>query len=158
MTLIGIVAMTHDRVIGRDGTLPWHLPDDLKFFKRTTHGHPVVMGRTTYESIGRPLPGRRNVVLTRNPDWQAEGVDVIHAPDELSALSLEGKVFIIGGAKVYAELLDKLDELLVTWVHEPHAGDTYFPAFEDRFDQPDVLERHHAFDILHYQKSEHQTS
>ena len=84
---IGIVAMTDDRVIGRGGTLPWHLPDDLAFFKRTTKGHPVVMGRKTYESIGRPLPGRRNIVMTRDPGWSAAGVEVIHSPSGLDALA-----------------------------------------------------------------------
>ena len=155
MTLIGIVAMTRDRVIGRDGTLPWHLPGDLKFFKRTTHGHPIVMGRATYESIGRPLPGRRNVVLTRNADWQADGVEVIHHPDDLRKWLSEDTVFVIGGAEIYTAMLDMLDELIVTWVHESHAGDTYFPAFVNHFAEPEVIERQAAFDIYHYTKPRH---
>ena len=78
--------MTPRRVIGRDGGLPWHLPADLAFFKKTTTGHPIVMGRKTYESIGRPLPNRRNIVLTRDPDWSAEGVEVIHRPEDIDDL------------------------------------------------------------------------
>lgn len=146
--LIAIVAMTPERVIGRDGTLPWHLPEDLAFFKRTTSGHPVVMGRKTYESIGRPLPKRRNLVLTRDPAWRAEGVEVIHSPDQLPAT--DGPVFIIGGAEIYAAFLDKLDELLVSRVHESHPGDTRFPEFEHLFTAPVVVESHDAFQVLRY--------
>jgi dihydrofolate reductase len=146
--LIAIVAMTPERVIGRDGTLPWHLPEDLAFFKRTTSGHPIVMGRKTYESIGRPLPKRRNIVLTRDPAWRADGVEVIHSPDQLPAT--EGPVFIIGGAEIYAAFLDKLDELLVSRVHESHPGDTRFPEFEHLFATPVVVESHDAFQVLRY--------
>ncbi|HEY8990640.1 MAG TPA: dihydrofolate reductase, partial [Luteolibacter sp.] len=104
--LIAVVAMTADRVIGRDGTLPWHLPEDLQFFKRTTSGHPIVMGRKTFESIGKPLPKRRNIVLTRDPSWQAPGVEVIHSPAELLNLpDLGDTVFLIGGAEIYAAFL-----------------------------------------------------
>jgi dihydrofolate reductase len=148
--LIAIVAMTPDRVIGRDGTLPWHLPEDLAFFKRTTSGHPIVMGRKTYESIGRPLPKRRNIVLTRDPAWQAAGVEVIHSPDQLPEAG--GPVFIIGGAEIYAAFLDKLDELLVSRVHESHPGDTRFPEFEHLFAEPQVVETHDAFQVLRYSR------
>jgi dihydrofolate reductase len=81
--LTAIVAMTPDRVIGRAGILPWHMPEDLAFFKRVTSGHPIVMGRKTFESIGRPLPKRRNIVLTRDAGWSASGVEVIHRPEEI---------------------------------------------------------------------------
>jgi dihydrofolate reductase len=150
MKLIAIVAMTPDRVIGRDGTLPWHLPDDLAFFKRTTSGHPIVMGRKTYESIGRPLPKRRNIVLTRDPAWQAPGVEVIHSPDQLP--QVDGPVFIIGGAEIYAAFLDKLDELLVSRVHAPHSGDTRFPEFEQHFPNSEVVETHDAFQVFRYSR------
>ncbi len=150
MKLIAIVAMTQDRVIGRDGTLPWHLPEDLAFFKRTTSGHPIVMGRKTYESIGRPLPKRRNIVLTRDPAWQAAGVEVIHSPDQLP--EVDGPVFIIGGAEIYAAFLDKLDELLVSRVHESHPGDTHFPEFEHLFFNPEVVETHDAFQVYRYSR------
>lgn len=151
--LIAIVAMTPEHVIGRNGTLPWHLPEDLAFFKRTTSGHPIVMGRKTYESIGRPLPKRRNIVLTRDAAWSAPGVEVIHSPEELDALAdLTGEIFIIGGAEIYAVFLDRLDELLVSWVYENHSGDTRFPAFEDRFSIPEVTEKYEDFEVRRYLK------
>ena len=115
MTLTAIVAMTPERVIGRDNALPWHFPEDLRFFKRTTSGHPVVVGRKTYDSIGRALPGRQNIVLTRERSWSAEGVTVIHSPEELSSLELQDPdVFVMGGAEIYALFLPLLDELLIS--------------------------------------------
>jgi dihydrofolate reductase len=106
------------------------------------------MGRKTYESIGRPLPKRRNIVLTRDPAWQAPGVEVIHSPDQLP--QVDGPVFIIGGAEIYAAFLDKLDELLVSRVHAPHSGDTRFPEFEQHFPNSEVVETHDAFQVLRY--------
>lgn len=151
--LIAVVAMTADRIIGRDGTLPWHLPEDLAFFKRTTSGHPIVMGRKTYESIGRPLPKRRNIVLTRDPAWSAPGVEVIHAPDELLALPELGEtVYVIGGAEIYAALLGVTDELLVSHVFENHPGDTRFPDFEGGYPQVEIVERHDTFEVRRYRK------
>ncbi|WP_193213958.1 dihydrofolate reductase [Luteolibacter marinus] len=152
MKLIAIVAMTPDRVIGRDGTLPWHLPEDLAFFKRTTSGHPIVMGRKTYDSIGRPLPKRRNIVVTRDPGWSADGVEAIHSPGALSGLDLEGDVFIIGGSRIYEAFLPYLDELLVSHVHHPYPGDTRFPAFEERFGPGEIIESHEAFDVRRYHR------
>jgi len=146
--LTAVVAMTPDRIIGRNGTLPWHLPEDLAFFKRTTSGHPIVMGRKTYESIGRPLPKRRNIVLTRDKAWSAPGVEVIHAPGELLDLSeLGGEVFIIGGAEIYAAFMDVTDALLVSHVFEHYEGDTRFPEFEERFPNKSVVEIHDAFEV-----------
>lgn len=148
MHLVAIVAMTTDRVIGRNGTLPWHLPDDLAFFKRTTSGHPIVMGRKTFESIGRPLPKRRNIVLTRDPNWSAPGTEVIHSPDELAKLSdLDGTVYLIGGAEIYRAFLPLTDEILVTHVLETHAGDTYLPRFEDEFPHSSLIESHPQFEV-----------
>jgi len=148
LILCAIVAMTPDRVIGRSGTLPWHLPDDLAFFKRTTTGHPVVMGRKTHESIGRPLPRRRNIVLSRDPSWSAPGVEVIHRPAELAGLpDLDGKVFIIGGAEIYAAFMPQLDELLVSHIATRHDGNTFFPEFEQEFPHSELLESHTGFEI-----------
>ncbi len=148
LQLTAIVAMTPDRVIGRNGGLPWHLPEDLAFFKRTTTGHPIVMGRKTYESIGRPLPKRRNIVLTRDPDWSAEGVEVIHRPADLQTLEgIDGRVFVIGGSEIYAAFLPHLDELLVSHVKHAYEGDTRFPAFEDRFPKDELLETHADFEV-----------
>lgn len=152
--LVAIVAMTSDRIIGRDGTLPWHLPEDLAFFKRTTSGHPIVMGRKTYESIGRPLPKRRNIVLTRDRNWAVPGVETIHQPADLTALSgLDGTVFIIGGAEVYSAFLDLTDELLVSRVHENFPGDTRFPEFESRFPHQEKIETHPGFEVWRYSKT-----
>lgn len=151
--LTAVVAMTPDRIIGRNGTLPWHLPEDLAFFKRTTSGHPIVMGRKTYESIGRPLPKRRNIVLTRDKDWSAPGVEVIHAPGELLGLSdLGGQVFIIGGAEIYAAFMDLTDELLVSHVFENHEGDTRFPEFGDVFPHARSVEMHEAFEVKRHRR------
>ncbi|MCF7675430.1 MAG: dihydrofolate reductase [Akkermansiaceae bacterium] len=152
--LTAIVAMTPARVIGRDGGLPWHLPADLAFFKRTTTGHPIVMGRATYESIGRPLPDRRNLVLTRNRDWTAPGVEVIHSPDELLDLPDPGpRVFIIGGAAIYQLFLPLLDDLLVSHLTAEHPGDTFFPEFTRSFTCVGTLETHPDFTVRHWLKN-----
>ena len=151
--LIAIVAMTPERVIGRNGTLPWHLPEDLAFFKRATSGHAIVMGRKTYESIGKPLPKRRNIVLTRDPAWNAPGVEVIHSPEELDSISApDEKVFIIGGAEIYSAFMDRLDEVLVSHVFENYPGDTRLPVFEHGFAAPEILESHAAFEVRRYQR------
>lgn len=153
MRLTGIVAMTPERVIGQGGTLPWHLPEDLAFFKRTTRGHPIVMGRATYDSIGRPLPQRRNLVLSRDPHWQQPGVETLRHPSELDALGLDGEVFVIGGAQIYALLLSRLERLLVSLVHRCHPGDTHFPPFEHQFPTYRCLEKYAQFEIRAYDRA-----
>ena len=154
MKLSAIVAMTPDHIIGRDGDLPWHLPEDLKFFKKTTSGHPILMGRTTFDSIGRPLPKRQNIVLTRDPAWSHEGVEVIHEPSQLSSLDLlHDTVYIIGGAQIYDLFLDQLDELIVTHVHENHSGDTRFPAFAHLFPENEEIATNNDFTIKRYFKA-----
>ncbi|WP_018870876.1 dihydrofolate reductase [Thioalkalivibrio sp. ALgr3] len=126
-----IVALDPDHVIGRDNDLPWRLPDDLRHFKRVTAGHPVIMGRRTFESIGRPLPKRRNLVLTRQTDWQQpEGVEVFSDLDKALANIDSGPAFVIGGAGLFAEALPRTGVLHLTRVHERHPGDTYFPAID----------------------------
>ncbi|MCX6867382.1 MAG: dihydrofolate reductase [Verrucomicrobia bacterium] len=151
--LTAIVAMTPGRVIGRAGAMPWHLPEDLTFFKRVTTGHPVVMGRKTFEAIGRPLPQRRNIVLTRNPAWSAPGVEVIHRPDDLTQLpGLEGPVFIIGGAEIYAAFLPATAELLVSKLFAEHAGDTRFPEFESAFADAGVVATHEFFEVRRWHR------
>lgn len=152
-SLVGIVAMTGDRVIGRDGTLPWHLPDDLAFFKNTTSGHAMIMGRKTFDSIGRPLPKRQNIVLTRDQTWRHEGVDVIHDPAELTDLiRMPGDVFIIGGAEIYQAFLPFLDALLITHVHEDYAGDTRFPEYESLFPHAEVVLEHERFTVKRHSR------
>lgn len=152
--LTAIVAMTAERVIGRAGSLPWHLPEDLAFFKRTTTGHPIVMGRKTFESIGRPLPRRRNIVLTRDLHWAAPGVELIHRPSELAALpDLDEQVFIIGGAEIYAAFLPDLDDLLVSHIFERYPGDTHFPEFESSFPVSELLETYQEFEVRRWSRS-----
>jgi len=153
MKLTGIVAMTPERVIGKDNDMPWHLPEDLKLFKRTTKGHPIVMGRKTWDSIGRPLPGRQNIVLTRNEDWSAEGAEVIHTPDDLKQLELQDEhVFIIGGAQVYQIFLPYLDSLYVSHIFASPEGDTKFPEFEEFFSGYEVVETYDDFELRLYTK------
>lgn len=128
MTLRLVAAVADNGVIGDRGGIPWRLPADFAHFKRVTTGHTLVMGRATYESIGRPLPGRPNVVLTRDPAWTADGVSV--ATSLAQALGeFTGDVAVIGGAAVYAEALPLADELVLTEVHLSPSGDTYFPDF-----------------------------
>ena len=124
-----ILARASNGVIGAKGGLPWHLPEDLAFFKRTTMGHPIVMGRKTWESIGRPLPGRRSVVVTRDRKFEASGADVVHSLDEAIALCAEAdEIFVIGGAQLYADSLSRADRLLLTEIHADFDGDTFLPA------------------------------
>jgi dihydrofolate reductase len=152
--LTAIVAMTPKRVIGMDGALPWHLPEDLAFFKRTTTGHPVVMGRKTFESIGRPLPKRRNIVLTRDPAWSADNVEIIHHPGDLENLNeLSGQVFIIGGAEIYAAFLPVLTDLLVSQIFEEYEGDTWLPEFEKQFPGSEILETHLTFQVRRFSRT-----
>jgi dihydrofolate reductase len=124
-----IVARARNGVIGAKGKLPWHLPEDLAFFKRTTMGHPIVMGRKTWESIGRPLPGRRSVVVTRDRAYAAAGADVVHSLDEaIQRCGEANEIFVIGGAQLYAEAMPRADRLLVTEIDADFAGDTHLPA------------------------------
>jgi dihydrofolate reductase len=130
MTVTLLAAVARNGVIGVDGGLPWHLPDELALFKRLTLGHVLVMGRRTYESVGRPLPGRTTVVVTRNPDWRAaEGVLRAGGVGEALELAsrLDEEVFVVGGAQVYAEALASADRLALTFVDSEPQGDTTFP-------------------------------
>jgi dihydrofolate reductase len=125
-----VAAMAAERVIGIENRLPWHLSEDLRHFKAVTLGKPVVMGRKTYESIGRPLPGRRNIVVSRQIGWQADGVECAHGVEQ--ALSLAGdvaEVCLIGGAELYAQALPFADCLQLTEITLTVAGDAFFPAF-----------------------------
>lgn len=134
MKISMIAAMAHDRVIGKDNQMPWHLPADLAHFKRVTLGKPVLMGRKTFESIGRPLPGRRNLVISRNPDYQAEGIEVVSSVEAALALlagSSVEELMVIGGGHLYAEMLPSADCLYLTRIDLAVEGDTRFPAFDD---------------------------
>ncbi len=126
--VIIIAAVASNRAIGLNNQLLWRLPEDLKRFKALTLGHPILMGRKTFESLGRPLPGRRNVVVSRNPDWQAQGADVFPALDvALSACADAEKVFVIGGAEIYRQALPLADVLDLTEVADAPQGDVFFP-------------------------------
>lgn len=123
--------MDRNRVIGRDNQIPWRLPDEMKWFKSATMGKVVVMGRKTYESIGRPLSGRHNIVLTRNPDYQAEGCTVVHSIEEaITAAGREKEIMVIGGAYLYRHFLPLADCLYLTYIEADVGGDTYFPDFD----------------------------
>ncbi|CAN5707826.1 dihydrofolate reductase [soil metagenome] len=146
--------MAENRVIGHQGKLPWHLPEDLKFFKRTTSGHPVLMGRKTFDSIieaiGKPLPQRRNIVLSRTMAAR-EDVQVIRALEELWKLPLLNvPVYLIGGAQLYEALLPECDELLLTLIKKTYEGDAFFPHFEDRFELKEILGGEDDFEFRRY--------
>ena len=148
--------MASNRVIGREGNLPWHAPEDLKFFKRTTLGHPVLMGRRTFESIltqlGKPLPGRENIVLSTTMPPR-EGVHVIRSMDDLATVpGLASPVFLIGGAQLYETLLPQCDELLLTFIEQSHEGDAFFPAFEHLFELKELLGKSAGLEFRRYKR------
>lgn len=123
-----IVAMGENNAIGKDNDLLWHLPEDFKHFKKTTMGKPILMGRKTYESIGKPLPGRENIVITRDKRFTAEGVTIVNSIDAaLSASEQYDEVMIIGGASFYQQMLPMVDRLYITLVHQTFEADAFFP-------------------------------
>jgi len=125
-----IAAMANNRVIGKDSEMPWHLPADLQHFKSITMSKPIVMGRKTYQSIGRPLPGRQNVVISRNRQFIAEGCDVVGSLSAaINLLSDEVEVMIIGGGFLYSQTIDKANKLYLTFIDLKIEGDTYFPEY-----------------------------
>jgi len=126
-----IVAMDENRLIGSDNRLPWHLPADLALFKRTTMGKPIVMGRKTFESIGKPLPGRRNIVITRNPNYSAAGCEVVSDIDTaLEICAGDEEIMLIGGASLYQQTIDRASRMYITLIHHAFSGDTWFPEFD----------------------------
>ena len=138
-----IAAVARNGAIGKNNELLVRISEDLKFFKRTTHGHPVIMGRKTWDSIGRPLPGRRNVVITRNPQWHADGAE--RASSLQAALALvhhEPKAFVIGGGQIYAEALPMADELVLTEIDAEFDGDAFFPAWDRASFAPQASDWH----------------
>ena len=128
-----IVAASTNNVIGSEGKLPWKLPDDLRRFKQLTMGKPIIMGRRTFESIGRPLPGRQNIVLTGQAGFDAAGCDVVASPaDALAAAGNANEIMVIGGSQIYALFLPKASRLYLTRVQAEIGGDTYFPEIDER--------------------------
>ena len=149
-----IAAMTRNRVIGRAGTLPWHLPEDFRWFKRATTGGALLMGRKTFESIGRPLPGRLSLVVTRGAlPAGAVGPDVVAVPD-LAAFRAEDytprEVWVAGGAEIYRQTLGQCDELYLSLVDREVEGDTFFPSFEEDFELAEVVLQQPEFEVRRY--------
>ena len=137
MKIALVVAVSQNNVIGRDNQLPWHLPEDLQYFKSVTMGKPILMGRKTFDSIGRPLPGRKNIVITRDLEWDAEGVEVVHSVDDALAAGADAcavansdEIMIIGGAQIYSDCLPIADRLYLTRVEAEIEGDAFFPDID----------------------------
>ena len=141
-----VVAMAENRVIGKENKLIWHLPADLKFFKNITTGHPIIMGRKTFESIGKPLPNRTNIIITRQPDFTAEGCLVAHSLTEalMLAQQLDSDIFVIGGAEIYKQAMFLADTIYLTEVHHTFEGDTFFPEIDSILWQETSREEHKA--------------
>jgi len=130
MSLSLIVAVAENGVIGRDNALPWHISEDLRYFKQVTSGKTVIMGRKTFQSIGRPLPNRTNIIVTRDPGFRAEGVTVAHSLDDALAKSGEGEAMVIGGSSLFQEALPRADRFYLTEIHRAYEGDVHFPAWD----------------------------
>ena len=146
-----VVAMADNGVIGRDNGLPWRLPDDLKRFKSITIGHTVLMGRRTYETIKRPLPERRNLVLSRDPHWSAPGCEVVRSPDEaLKTVGDSGRLFVIGGAQVFLACWHFVNRVELTEVHAELEGDTRLRGFR-RDEWTETFREEHGADARHAQ-------
>jgi len=158
-----VLAMAENHVIGRAGQLPWHLPDDLQHFKRLTVDHTVIMGRKTFEEIKQPLANRRNVVISRHPDFPARGATVVPSLKEALALgATESEVFVIGGGEIFRLALPRADRLYLTLVHAKPEGDTFFPSFdlttwalEDEVFHPADAKHAFAFSFRRYRRIRH---
>ncbi|RIV25198.1 dihydrofolate reductase [Fibrisoma montanum] len=162
MKISMIAAVAQNGVIGRNNDLPWHLPDDFAFFKRKTRHHPVIMGRKSLEALGKPLSNRTNIILTRDQNFTAEGVTIVHtlqeAVDAAKAVN-DQEIYIIGGAEIYRMALPMATTLYITEIEKAYEGDSYFPEF-DRADWQEVSRQHHpaderheaAFDFVEYER------
>ncbi|MFJ8064942.1 dihydrofolate reductase [Psychrobacillus sp. NPDC096426] len=147
-----IVAHDSNRVMGLDNKLPWHIPGDLAYFKEKTMGKAMVMGRKTFESIGRILPGRKNIIITRNPSYKVEGADVVtNLPDAVAlAKAYHDEVMIIGGEQIFRAILPKADRLYVTFIERTFEGDTFFPEYGKEWVLVDTSEKMETADGIHY--------
>ncbi len=149
----GVVAMDAARGIGLNNGIPWRLKEDMQLFKRLTMGHPILMGRKTWESLGRPLPGRQNIVLTRNADYVAEGAVVITDLAQLETLELQDpEIMVIGGAQLYAQMLPLMQRLHVSEVQGTHEVDTWFPEFVQHFASRTPQQEFAGFTHVLYEK------
>jgi dihydrofolate reductase len=141
-----VVAISENNAIGKDNQLLWHLPADLKHFKEITTGHPILMGRKTYDSIGRPLPNRRNIIITRQTDLNIPGTEVVNSMEEaISLCANEEEVFIIGGAEIYKSALSFTDRIYLTTVHQEFEADAFFPVL-DKNEWLETAQQHHHAD------------
>jgi len=152
MTITVLAAVGANLVIGRDGAMPWHLPADLAHFKAVTMGHTMVMGRKTYDSIGRPLPGRRTIVITHQEAWHAPSVEVAHSLPEALALAGPTDVFVIGGSEVYRQAIPFADEMLLTEIAQSPEGDAFFPSFAQDDWRETAREAHDGFSFVTYER------
>jgi dihydrofolate reductase len=154
-----IVAIAKNRVIGVNNTLPWHLPEDLKRFRALTTGHHIIMGRKTYDSLGRLLPGRTTVIVTRNPDYKVEGAIVVNSLEAaIAACGDDDEAFLIGGAELYKDGLKRANKLYITEIDGEYEGDAFFPEFDEAEWQVGELETHQAdnglgFSYITYQRA-----
>ena len=152
MTITLLAAVGANNVIGRDGDMPWHLPQDLVHFKATTMGHTMVMGRKTYDSIGRALPGRRTIVITSQQDWHAPGVEVAHSLAEALTLAGPTEVFVIGGGEVYRQAMPFADQMMLTEVEQSPEGDVLFPTIEPAHWRETTRQVHEGFAFVTYER------
>jgi dihydrofolate reductase len=143
--------MSLNRVIGKEGKIPWHIPEDFKWFKRTTSGQAVLMGRKTYESLGRPLPNRRNLVATRREDL-GEGIEIVRNLEKFCPEDYPCDVWVIGGAEIYRQMLGKCEELYLSIIPHVVGGDTFFPEFEDKFELAGTPLKHADFEVRQYRR------
>ncbi|RUM36353.1 MAG: dihydrofolate reductase [Desulfobulbus sp.] len=161
MEIILIAAMAKNRVIGRNNTIPWDIPGEQARFKKITMGHPLIMGRKTWLSLGRPLPGRQNIVLTTNTDFSATGADVVHTLVEALAACKNGeKVFIIGGEQLFRSVLPLADTLILTILDREVQGDTFFPEFSSppfTLNNSERVQQDDAYTIMTYTRTEQET-
>jgi dihydrofolate reductase len=150
MALRAIAAMSRNRVIGKDGRLPWHIPEDFRWFKKTTLGQTVLMGRKTYESMGRPLPNRRNVVVTRGAE--IPGVEIVRDLAEFRADDYPGDVWVIGGAEIYRQMLPRCESIYLSIIPREVEGDAFFPEFEGEFELVGTVLKGAEFEVLEYRR------
>jgi dihydrofolate reductase len=153
MTITVLAAVGANLAIGRDGNMPWHLPQDLAHFKATTMGHTMVMGRKTYDSIGRALPGRRTIVITRQAGWHAPSVEVAHSLAEALALAGPADVFVVGGSDVYRQALPFADQMLLTELEQSPEADAFFPTFTPHDWRETAREAHEGFAFVTYERT-----
>lgn len=153
--VVMVAAVADNGVIGRGGDIPWSIPEDLRHFRATTRGNTVLMGRSTYDSIGHPLPFRSNVVVTRNTGWSAEGVFVAHSVEEGIELAqgFDGDVMVIGGGHIYAAAMPLADTQVLTEVHQAPEGDTHYPDFDRAQWRETRREPHDGFDFVWWERA-----